>query len=527
MSPRRKQAESEEETTPVEGAETPAAKPKKRKTTHKKAPAKKKAEDVSPAPQAPAAPTAPAPEKKLDGVNIPIKPATPAPLPATISIPERIKIEPEAMPASEKEDETELWHPPRPDDADLTMPPRVLLQRKQIPKPEVEDILEEPEDETEHEADRTDLRPRVKTGLFRKIAVVFACLAVIVGVLVSYVVFAHATVIIHPQKADIKTEQELTVAADAKEGDVTGEVLEITVAGERTEAPSDSVTTDGVAGGTVTLINESSEDQTLVATTRLLTPEGVLFRLKSRVNVPAKGQIAADVYADQPGAGGDIGPSTFTIPGLSASLQKVIYAKSDAAMTGGTVSRGVLSAEDVTRVEQALREELVAQAKDELAKQVKGEWSGQQYLVETMNRFVNGKIGEAADGVTVRLTLRVREVAFDLAKAQAVATEDLTRGLTADRELIGVDSDNASIEVFEADPKAGTAVLHLKLSGKSRVSLDSPQLDPSKLRGLSLDGVKAYFEGIEGVDGVDVIFRPFWPKRMPDLADHIEFQIEK
>jgi hypothetical protein len=528
MSPRRKKAA--DEGTPDEGALEAA--PKKKRTTRK--PAAKKA--AAPPPSYPGLP----PEPKLSPmIDVVPKPApspavAPPPKPAGASIPvqtpppapQRISIVPEIH-AGENDAPADDWPPlPRKDDADLSVPPKVLLQSKRMPKLEVEDILEEPEED--RDAAHEDLRPVVKTGLYRKIAVAFVALALVVGALVMYVAYARAVVTVHPRRVEVTAERVLAVAEDADDAqEVPGEIVEVTVAGERAGAPSEATVTDGVATGFVTLVNESDEDQTLVATTRLLTSEGVLFRLKSRVNVPANGRLKTEAYADKPGAEGDIGPARFTIPGLSAALQKVIYAESDAPMKGGRVTSGVIAQSDIDAVEKALREELEAQAKEEIAKKIEGDWTGLAYEVEDMSRFQSASAGETADGVTVRLTIRVRAAAFDAAKAVEIAGEDLRRGLTSDRDLLGIDADDATYELEDADPDAGTADLRVALRGESRVSLESPLFDASKLRGLDLDAVGEYFEGIEGVEKVDVKFRPFWIKRMPDLADHIEFNIEK
>lgn len=527
MSPRRKKAA--DEGTPDEGALDAA--PKKKRVTRKPA-AKKAAAPLSypgmpPEPKfspmidvvpKPSPSPAVAPPPKPAGTSIPISPVS-APRPQSISIEPDIR--------AGEESRREEWPPLlQKDDADLSMPPKVLLQSKRMPKMEVEDILEEPEEE--HEADRHDLRPAVKTGMYRKIAVAFVALALVIGALVMYVAYARATVTVHPRRATVTTERVLSVVADPQGDDkLAGEVAEVTVAGERTGAPSEATVADGVATGFATLINETDEDQTLVATTRLLTPDGILFRLKSRVNVPANGRLKTEVYADKSGASGDIGPSRFTIPGLSASQQKVIYAESDAAMKGGQVSTGVVSQADVDQVEKGLREELESQAKDELDKKIDGDWTGRAYEIEDVSRFQSAAAGETADGVTIRLSIRVRLVTFDRDKAVEIAGEDLRRGLTSDRELVGVSADTAEFGVEDADAQTDTASLRVSLHGESRVSLESPLFDASKLRGLDLDAVQAYFEGIEGVERVDVKFRPFWIKRMPDLADHIEFNIEK
>lgn len=449
--------------------------------------------------------------------------APPVMKPEVPVMPTGIRIEPEVRPAEADDD---LWKPPKKGDTDLSVPPRVLMQSKRIPKPEVEDILEEVEEESTR---REIIRPSVRSGLFRKIAFGFGSLVLVVAALVGYVTYAKATIVIHPRRIEVRTERVLTVTpAPAGADEIPGEIRELTVAGEKTGAPSGSTVADAVATGFAALINTTSEDQVLVATTRLLTPEGVLFRLKSRVTVPARGRLKTEVYADKPGKTGDIGPSKFTIPGLNPELQKVIYAESDAPMTGGTVSSGVVSADDIARIEGALKDELLKQAKEEFAKRETAAWTGQAALAETMSRFVSAAPGEATkNGILVRLTLRVRSVGYDRAKALAAVVEDLKRGLTSDRELTAVKGDEAEVSIEKADPKSGTAMIRVALKGESSVSISSPLFDAEKLKGLSIGAVKTYFEAVEGVERIDVKFRPFWIKRMPDLKDHIFFEIAR
>jgi hypothetical protein len=525
MSPRRKKEE---------GTEGEAA-PKKRAPRKKPAPAKVEDQDQK-GPAAPVfgVPVTPPPvpaAKPLPEIKVPPKPVgTPVPIKPAVSDlgAPKLTIMPDVR-AGEPAHNEDLWKPPKKGDADLSMPPRILLQSRRVPPTEeVEDILEEPEEVEEEGPEREDLRPQVRMGLYRKLAFGFAALALIVGALVMYVTYARATVVVHPRKVEVRTERVLSVETQPDGADeVPGEVLEVTVAGEKSGTPSGSSVTDAVATGFATLVNETSSDQVLIPTTRLLSPEGVLFRIKARVTIPARGRFKTEVYADQPGKAGEIGPTRFTIPGLSAELQKVIYAESDAPMTGGTKATGTVSAEDIETLEKTLRDELVAQAAAELDSRVKGAWTGKALLTETMSRFVSAAPGEAiADGLTVRLTLRIRAVHFDRVKALAVVVEDLKRGLTSDRELVGVDGDAAEVAVDRADPKAGTASIRLSVVGRSSVSLGSPLFEADKLKGLDLDAVKVYFDGIEGVERIDVKFRPFWIKRMPDLKDHIRFEIE-
>lgn len=520
-----KKEDSKEEEKPKKKRGRPkGSKDKKPRTTKKKKVAAKKASKEKPAEPA---------------VDVP----APAP-PAEMKIEPDIRTMDQEMPEAPPAPKKKLWQPASGGDRDLSVPPDVLLKKKQAPSAsaapaavpttpkmagEVEDILSEPGDEKEdHAPMREFVRPPVRTSLYRKLAIGFAIPVILLVLVVAYVTYAQATISIYPLRVEVNTERIVTVSESPTGNDeVAGELHEVTVGGEKTGFPSESVESEGVAEGFATLVNETSQPYTLIATTRLLTPDGVLFRLRDQVTIPADGELKAEVYADQEGKSGDIGPSDFTIPGLREETQKVVYAYSDAAMTGGVRGKGVASDADIAAIEDELRAELETEAKDELAKRIEGTWTGQGFEIDTMSRFVNVAPGEETDRIVVRLSMRVRSVSFDRVQALDVMVEDLKRGLTSDRELVSVNGDDAVIEVERANIDEGEGAVRVELMGESSVSLDSPLFDAENLKGQSLDEVQAYFGGIEGVDRIEVRFRPFWIKRMPDLADHIEFDFKK
>jgi len=155
------------------------------------------------------------------------------------------------------------------------------------------------------------------------------------------------------------TTKTFTINTSPSEADLPGRIIESTFDVEiLPQIPG--VKVDQPAIGKVTLTNETDTTQTFVATTRLLSAEGILFRLKNATTIPSKGQAEAEVYADVAGIGGEIAPTKFTVPGLSADLQTVIYAESAEAMTEGTVEQIVWSSETRQLVEGQIIEKAIA-----------------------------------------------------------------------------------------------------------------------------------------------------------------------
>jgi len=86
------------------------------------------------------------------------------------------------------------------------------------------------------------------------------------------------------------------------------------------------------AQGKARIVNNSDSPIELIKTTRLVARDGKMFRLGANVTVPAGGQTMAYIYADQNGSAYAIGPSRFSLPGLSDAMQTIVYAVSDKAM---------------------------------------------------------------------------------------------------------------------------------------------------------------------------------------------------
>lgn len=146
----------------------------------------------------------------------------------------------------------------------------------------------------------------------------------------------------------------LNVSTAGETGYIPGRILEISEEGSQNFTATEKKAVDGVAGGKLTITNDSGADQALIATTRFLSESGVLFRLKNGATIPAGSSVEAEVYADEPGAAGDIGPAKFTIPGLSPAYQKLIYAESKLPMSGGNGEQIFVSQDDIDRAKTKL-----------------------------------------------------------------------------------------------------------------------------------------------------------------------------
>jgi hypothetical protein len=387
-------------------------------------------------------------------------------------------------------------------------------------------------------ARREDMRPGAgrkplsrSLRLYQHIAVAFVVVTFLLLLSVLYLSVSRATirVVANPKVITVDTEVEV-VTEPVADDQVKGIVVQKTLEKNRAfTLPADGATpVEEKAGGYVTLINETNTAQPLVATTRLISQEGILFRLQTPVTVPAKGQVEAFVKADLAGKSGEIGASKFTIPGLSASLQTQIYAVSEAAMTGGVQYVRTLTQTDVDDAVRALAEEIFVQTKQELTEGVdRQQLDGESYGIETISQIVDPGVGAEVGTFTVTLEQQITAVYYPKTSIQNYAERLLQQQVATGFRVARVNDQTMRIEVGEVTPADGTAVVSVYLDGLSIIADTAQALDKDRFVGRAPHEVLTLLRSSEAIQDVSVSFTPFWLKRVPTLQDHIKIVIEE
>lgn len=366
--------------------------------------------------------------------------------------------------------------------------------------------------------------------VYQKIAIFFVIISFILLLFVLYLSVSSATIRITPTKQVVSTETAIEVVPEAiNDGEITGYVLTESFSQSRTfSLPEEgAVAQEAKAGGIVTLINETGSDQALVVNTRVLSEEGVLFRLDEPTVVPAGSQVEAMVHADEAGAVGEIGPSQFTIPGLSTSLQEVIYAVSVDSMTGGVLYIRTLTEDDLNQAVIELSEEMLAGAKGELAKNIDTKiFDGAVYTLEITQQVSDTEPGAEAGSFTISLTADITGVFYDSKVVEQFMESSLQASVSSDYEISEVKEDGLQLEIRSVDVGNESATLGAYLDGVAVISLNSDVLDKERLLGRSPNEAITLLESSDLIEEAHVTFTPFWLKRVPSLKDHIKIIVE-
>lgn len=372
--------------------------------------------------------------------------------------------------------------------------------------------------------------PKAPSRSLRRIGLGFLGLVSITLFVAVYVALSRATIFVEPNEKELSADLLVSIREkDLRNGDILGQVKSVTVSREKqfTSVSGAGEEKPAKAAGEATIYNEHINNQTLVATTRLLSKDGVLFRLQKTITVPAGGSVKAAIAADKEGKSGEIGPTTFTIPGLAASLQTKIYAKSAEPTAGGMAREGIVTEKDLETATEDLRAALFKEASGQMQKElsVDPQLASAVFANSIKTKEASVKAGDKASMFKIKMELEVIGVSYGAA-LQDQAERTIASMVPSDRKLMSsnISELQPSIEKYDLEDKS--ANLKVGLTGSTIISSDSPVFDRGKLAGMNADEVKNYLEKYAGVKNVEIKFFPFWLERVPKLRDHVKVVVK-
>lgn len=364
--------------------------------------------------------------------------------------------------------------------------------------------------------------------LYRNIAIGFLFVTVILLAIVAYMSVKKVGINVTVTPQSVQVDALARVGEKAQDmPHVSGVTGKLEVGLLREFAPTGTEEKQVNATGSVTLINETGKNQPLVATTRLLSPDGKLFRLTDGVTVPAQGEVEAAVYADMAGGDYEIGPTKFTIPGLWEPLQEKIYAVSETSMAGGLLHVGVVSADDIKNAKNELRAALLEEARLKLAEQ-EGvtDAMGWAAEIESISFEVKGDQEKEVASFSVSGTAIVVGALYNQQEIINLINGRLQEKVA--REPVKLVLGNALPEVHVDTSAEDGSWLQLGVthSGTSYLTKDSPALDVLRFYGKTGSQIEEYVRSIEGVEDVSVRFRPAWSDVAPRVPEHIDVTVK-
>ncbi|OGL87890.1 hypothetical protein A3I42_03880 [Candidatus Uhrbacteria bacterium RIFCSPLOWO2_02_FULL_49_11] len=357
---------------------------------------------------------------------------------------------------------------------------------------------------------------------YGRVAIGFSALTALLALVIAALSLSRAAITLVPRTSPLTLQKVLTVipsSAPSAPDAIPGTVITKTVTLEGDVPVTGGTLVPDRAHGSVTVINTYDRNQPLVATTRLLSPEGVLFRITDTVTVPAGGETEVEARADIPGKEGEAHPTRFTIPGLRQELQDKIYAVSKTPMTGGERRISAITEADIEKARTAL-----ARVSADALQQLKWENENNDTFIsfEQLNEKVMTPVGEEAQNARIQGMYRITTVRVD---PEILATQLQEKIPSRQDSALAITSLNP-IELSVDRLTADGAVVSVTQRGTATILLSSQGIDKKRLTGEKASVARQILQSIPDVSEAQITLRPKFLPYLPFLSDHITITVQ-
>lgn len=354
----------------------------------------------------------------------------------------------------------------------------------------------------------------------------------VIGGFFAYVFLPKADIGIVPKTVSKSVDMEFEALADRSEASAEDKVVPLSffeaVTEKRVSFPATgegSGSGNQKASGMVTIFNEySDQSQPLVASTRLVTADGKLFRITKSVVVPGMkqeegkavpGKISVEAKADASGAQYNIKPARFSIPGLQGTpkYEKFYAESSDAFSGGGSSGSGsgtVVSSSDVEKAKADVLEKI----KEEIAEETMQKFSGTQKIfseaiqVEVVESVAAPSIGTVAENFEYFVKAKVRSLSFSEKTLRDVAVSSLMRSIQA-QEKIQFHAEDIAIDYGKPDVNFEQKTIRIPFRLRTQFVADIQlELVKKEIVGMKETALQGYFKEHPEIDKMDISISP-------------------
>ena len=370
--------------------------------------------------------------------------------------------------------------------------------------------------------------------LFKQIALTFFFITLGIAGVVFYISFSWATVLLTP-KQEFFTQRFLipvveNIDSSASQDAIRGIVQEKELEHTAWFSPQETTSSVGRTTGTITIVNKNPKPQPLRATTRFLSSDGILLRLKNFVTVPAQGQIDAEVYADKEGDLGDFDASKFTLPALWPAMQEKVYARGFTPAQSGGGMIGIVSTSDTQRAQESSIEALRDQF-TELLTISQGDWKSinpkKMIDFKVKDVSVSSKVGDRVSKFQVTVRATFIGIVYDAGDMAKKVDEKLREQLSGGQDLIPPGEGDIEYAVEDVTESTKSALIRVTAKAGKMLGEDTATFSKKNLVGLNKEQIGSYFMSYPDIIDVQVHFYPAWVTRAPFLTDHINVMLKK
>jgi len=365
--------------------------------------------------------------------------------------------------------------------------------------------------------------------------IIFIALAAVIAIAMAFGYFylPKALIRVYPAVLSRSVEQEILLSTNVDEPDfvrfiLPAKIVDKTVTESKLLNRSDGNTFDDFAKGEVAIINEQSEDQSLVIKTHLLhEPSGVYFLTDGPVKVPPGGKIKVKVTAVEKGVSGNLEPGRFIIDRLPENARSSIYAESEEKFTGGLAVTNSITQDEIDKAKDEVIKLAQEKALGELTGAIGGAFVREELVSQDIvSESISAEAGSKAVEFSVKIELRVRAFIVDENDLLSLTLLALRSQVDVDKEFVEYEPESFTIEVLKSDSERGESRVKGTLTGLFARKIGPAIFETKNLAGRTHNEVQEYFDQFDQIGSAEVDLSPFWVNAVPTRADATEIVIE-
>ena len=423
-----------------------------------------------------------------------------------------------------------------PEESDLSRERHNLAHAQPVPRQKVEKESEEKSPVTKHNVSSR-----------RKPALIIASVFLILIILAGGVFYPSAEAKVTLATSDIEDKSDLTAdksieASNLDTLSIPAKEYSLEKTLEKQFATTGSKDVGSKASGEFTFYNDYDPiNPVSLANGTVLSASGKTFILDGAITIPtatiislyplktSAGQIKGKVIAKENGEAYNVAPGKFLVSSFSGVKQEKVYGQSTAALTGGlTKNLKVVAQTDIDKAKVALSDEMATAAKDELSK--KGDEDKLKLVVSSiksseLESSSSKQVGEEAENITVKLKLRITELAYSEEALRNLVKDKISKGLKENEMLVNPVDTDLKYDISKVDTDTGKISIKSTYTGKVGKKFEAAKIQELLARS-KYGNAESRLEAMDGVKSASVVIKPnFWPF-MPFLKQRIKVSFD-
>lgn len=370
----------------------------------------------------------------------------------------------------------------------------------------------------------------------KKTIIIIVSVAVVLLLATSVVLLPKADASIILKTESIKADPTVTldkniVAVDAKAGNVPGTYVfsEGELTKEFTATGSKNAGTK--ATGQVVFYNYDYQDTNPknIAAGTTIVASGKNFVTSAAVTIPGASativqgaikvtpSVSAKVTITASDAGEEynLAASRFDVSGYSAAQKQLVYAQSDAALSGGTTKKiTVVSDDDLKKAKDDTQAELdqkiISALSDKESKDNK-KIINSQVKISDSSTEASKKSGDEATTFTYKIVAKGETLAYSEPQLREAIAAKVSADLPIDQMLVNPDKTELTFDVKDANLDSGKYTLLVHFNGKKGKKYDTATIQKQ----ITNQRYGTALETIQNLAEVEKATLTVWPKFIP------------